>query len=122
MNSTPLYSSVAGLPTPVDSGEAFDLADHLVRHPLDTFCVKVCGNSMSEAGISDGDILIVDKAVEPHPSDIVVAQIEDGFTIKRFTRERGRLRLVPANPDYQPIEINEDARICGVATFCVHRL
>jgi len=121
MPPTTLYSSVfADSPTPVDNGEAFDLADHLVRHPQDTFFVKVSGDSMDEAGISDGDILIVDRSVEPQTSNIVVASIGDGFTVKRF--DRGRLRLVPANPNYTPIEIGEDARICGVVVFAIHPL
>lgn len=123
MNPTALYSSVyAGYPLPVDNGEVFDLADHLIRHPHDTFYVKVSGDSMTEAGISDGDILIVDRSVEPQTSNIVVANVGDGFTVKRFSREQGRLRLVPANPLYQPIDIGEDARICGVAIFAIHPL
>jgi DNA polymerase V len=119
----PLYQSVvAGSPSPVGDGEAFDLAAHLVRHPEQTFYVKVSGESMVDCGIQDGDILIVDKSAEPQASDVVVAQVGDGFTVKRFKREEGRLRLVPANPNYKPIDIDEDARICGVATFAIHRL
>lgn len=123
MNAISLYSSVcAGSPFPVDDGEIFDLAAHLVRNPQDTFYVKVSGDSMTGVGISDGDILVVDRKAEPHLSDIVVAQVDGGFTVKRFNREKGRLRLVPANPDYSPIEIDEDTRICGVAQFSIHRL
>jgi|ERR1051325_3970459 DNA polymerase V len=118
-----LYSSVcAGSPHPIDNGEVFDLAEHLIKHPQDTFYVRVRGNSMDGAGINDGDILIVDRALDPHPSDIVVASTNDGFTVKQFSKERGRLRLLPANPEYKPVEIDEDARICGVAIFAIHRL
>lgn len=123
MKNNPLYQSVcAGSPTPVEDGEAFDLASHLIRRPQDTSYIRVSGNSMQDAGVFDGDILIVDKSLEPHPSDIVIAQIDGGFTVKRFQRENGRLRLVPANPNYSPIDINEDARICGVARFSIHPL
>lgn len=123
MTTTALYSSVcAGSPAPVDDCQVFDLASHLFRHPEQTFCVRVSGQSMAECGIQDGDILIVDKSADPQPSDIVVAQVGDSFTVKQFTRENGRLRLVPANPAYKPIENDEDARICGVATFAIHRL
>lgn len=123
MNTLPLYESVrAGSPSPVEDGDAFDLASHLVRHPEDTFYVKVSGDSMRDAGVNDGDILIIDKSLEPQPSDIVIAQVDGGFTIKEFKREQGRLRLLPVNPDYKPIEINENTRVCGVATFCLHRL
>ena len=123
MNPTPLYSSVcAGSPSPIDDWQDFDLAEHLVRHPQDTFYVRVSGHSMTEAGINDGDLLIVDRTVEPRPSDVVVAQCGDGFTVKRFQRENGHLRLVPTNPNYRPIEPGEEARICGVAVFTIHKL
>lgn len=75
---------------------------------------------MQDAGVFDGDILIVDKSIEPQPSDIVIAQVDGGFTVKKFQRDQGRLRLVPANSNYSPIDINEDARICGVVTFSIH--
>jgi DNA polymerase V len=123
MNPAPIYYSVsAGLPSSVSDGEAFDLANHLIKHPNDTFFVRVNGNSMIDSGIFDGDLLIIDRKAEPKPSDIVVAQVDDGFTVKRFRSEKGRLRLVPANSRYSPIDINEDTRICGVATFAIHRL
>lgn len=112
----------AGSPSPVDDGQIFDMASHLVRHPYDTFYVVVSGDSMIEAGIQHGDILVVDKSLEPKPSDIVVAQTGGGFSVKRFSKDQGRLRLVPANPDYQPIELDEESRICGVATFVIHKL
>jgi DNA polymerase V len=118
-----LFSSVsAGSPSSIDNGEIFDLADHLIKHPNNTFYVTVRGNSMDEAGIHEGDILIVDSTLEAHHSDIVVAQTAEGFTVKRFTQEQGRLRLVPANPEYKAIDTGEDARVCGVATFAIRRL
>lgn len=90
------YSSVcAGSPLTVDDSEFFDLANHLIAHPNSTFCVRVSGESMRDAGIFDGDILIVDKSVDPRPSDIVVAQIGDGFTVKRYVRERGLKNAPP---------------------------
>lgn len=120
---TTLFSSVsAGSPFPIDDGEVFDLAAYLIKHPYSTFFVTVRGDSMTEAGINEGDVLVVDRALEPRLSDVVVARTADGFTVKRFAREQGRLRLVPANPDYNPVEIDDDARICGVATFAIKRL
>lgn len=77
---------------------------------------------MIGSGIEDGDILIVDKSAQPQPSDVVVAQCGDGFTVKRFKRENGALRMVPANPNHKAIEIDEDTRIWGVAVFAIHRL
>lgn len=125
MNPQLLFSAVsAGNPHPTDErGELFDLAGHLIQNPGDTFYVKVAGNSMNESGIFDGDILVVDRAVEPRPQDVVVADAGDGqYTVKQFKRERDRLRLVPSNPAYQPIDITEETRVCGVARFTIHRL
>jgi DNA polymerase V len=118
---TKLYSSVyAGSPQPSDDWQDFDLASHLVSKPADTFYVRVQGDSMAGTGIFDGDILIVDRSREAKQSDVVVAQVEDGYTVKRFQREQGRLRLV--SDKGTPIECGEDVRICGVATFAIHRL
>lgn len=125
MNSAQtLYSYVyAGSPEPLgDDNELFDLVTHLIKNPKDTMFVKVCGDSMVEDKVFDGDILIVDRKAAPYPNSVVVAQTEDGFTVKRFEDESGRLRLVPANPNHSPIEITENTRICGVATFAIHRL
>lgn len=122
MSNAVLYSYVyAGMPAPEsDTGELFDLASHLIKHPKDTMFVKVSGDSMIDRHIYDGDILIVDRKAEPRPSDVVVAQTEDGYTVKTFEREH--LRLVPANPNARSIPITENTRICGVATFTIHKL
>lgn len=121
MNPIRLYSSVcAGSPLPVDDSQEFNLAAYLVRHPQHTFYVRVSGESMIGRQIQDGDILIVDRSAEPQSSDVVVVQVGDGFTVKQFKREQGRLRLVPANPNCKAIEANEDARICGVVRFSIH--
>lgn len=118
-----IYSSVcAGSPFPIDETEDFDLASYLIQHPADTIFVRVIGNSMIESGIYDNDVLIVDKRAEPRPSDVVIAETDNGYTVKKFTRENGCLRLVPSNPEYAPIEISENTRICGVARFSLHRL
>lgn len=123
MTPTALYNSVyAGSPVAIDNSEAFDLAAHLIKHPHDTFCVRVSGESMKDAGIFDGDILIVDRVADAQPNDIVVAQTDEGFTVKRLSRECGHLRLVSANPEYAPVKSSEDTRICGVATFAIHKL
>lgn len=125
MTSRPLFSSVhAGDSHPANEhGEMFDLSYYLMRHPSDTFFVKVTGNSMTGAGIFDGDILIAEKGICPKPSDVVIVETEDGhYTVKHYQKEQGRLRLVPANSAYESIEITEQTRICGVATFNLHKL
>lgn len=123
MISARLYSSAsAGYPAPITEGESFDLATYLIQHPRDTFYVRVNGDSMIDAGIFDGDLLVVDRAVAPRHSDVVIAQVGDGLTVKKFAQEKGQLRLVPSNSEFRPIEITEDTRICGVAKFAIHKL
>jgi len=124
MSSVKLYSYVyAGTSAPLgDGGELFDLATHLIRRPKDTMFVKVSGDSMTEVGIQDGDILIVDRARQPRPHDVVIAQTEDGYTVKTYETQNGQLRLVPANPDHTLVSATENTRICGVATFAIHKL
>lgn len=127
MKLAPLFSSVhAGDSHPANEyGEMFDLGKYLVRQPSNTFFVKVFGHSMNEAGIFNGDILIVEKGVCPKPSDVVIVETEDGcYTVKRFSKEQGGggLRLVPANPAYSSIDVTEQTRICGVAIFNLHKL
>lgn len=114
----------AGFPSPAHdfSETSLDLNSYVVRHPNATFFVRVQGESMREAGIFDGDILVVDKAIEPHDGSIVIACLEDEFTVKRFQRKDGRCALLAENPDFAPIIINGDMtlQIFGVVTHCIH--
>lgn len=118
-----LSTAHAGAPQPADESiELFDLAGHLIQHPEDTFYVRVAGDSMNSAGIFDGDILVVDRALGPQPSDIVVAKIGEEYTVKTFRQQSGRLRLVPSDSTYQSLEITDETQVCGVARFTIHRL
>jgi DNA polymerase V len=120
----PLFSTVsAGNPSPTDeAGENFDVSTYLVRRPEDGFFVEVSGNSMIGRGINHGDILVVDKSREPVSGSVVVARLDDGYTVKTFKPGSGRLRLVPANPSYPTLEPSEDCALVGVATFVIHKL
>jgi DNA polymerase V len=99
----------AGFPSPADDWiEArIDLNRHLVRHPDATFYVRVNGDSMDDE-IRDGDILVVDRACETEDGDIVLVRIANDFTVKRLSLECGKLRLLPANTAYPPIEVTEE--------------
>ena len=99
----------AGFPSPADDHLEgwIDLNQHLIRHPSATFFVRVAGDSMKGAGIHDGDLLIVDRAAEITNGCIVVARIHDEFTLKRIRKDGRRVRLLPENEDYQPIEVEE---------------
>ena len=114
----------AGFPSPADDhiDQKLDL-NSLIKHPLDTFLVKVEGDSMVNAGIQDGDILVVDKAVEPLNNKIVVANINGELTVKRLKIVGTKVYLLAENPNYKSIEINTilDFTIRGVVTIVIHK-
>ncbi len=116
----------AGFPSPaedyVDVG--IDLNDQLIRHPTSTFFLRVSGDSMTGAGIHDGDLLVVDRSLDPRPGRVVVAVLDGGFTLKRLMRDHGRLRLEAANPHYPPLDLQSchDVQIWGVAIHVIHPL
>lgn len=114
----------AGFPNPAQDTEqeGLDLNELIVKHPAATFYMRVEGTSMEGAHIFSGDIVVVDKALEPKSDDIVVAYIEGEFTLKRFRYERDKGYLVPENPDYEVREITaeSDFRVWGVVSYIIH--
>ncbi len=117
ISSLPLLGSVqAGFPTPAEEerlGEvSFD--DLLVRNPQSTYVVKVSGDSMSGAGIQPGDMVVVERGVQPRMGDIVVAQVDGDWTMKRYERRGARVVLVPANPKYKLIVPQRELVLGGV--------
>ena len=119
-------SVAAGFPSPADDyiDSGIDLNEVLIRHPSSTFFLRVSGDSMVEAGIQHGDLLVVDRSLEPRPGLIVVAVLDGSFTLKRLARHRGRLRLEAANSAYPPLELHQcgDVQIWGVAIHVIHPL
>lgn len=115
----------AGFPSPADDfiDKNLDLNEFLIKHPVATYLLKVSGNSMIDAGINSGDILIVDRSLEPTDNKIVVAIIDGEFTLKRFRKIDNKIYLYPENSKYTPIEIKEgmDCQIWGVVTFVIHQ-
>lgn len=116
----------AGFPSPADDHieGRLDLNRHLIKHPAATFFMRVSGDSMIGAGIHSDDILVVDRSLEPADKDIVIALIDGERTVKRLSKKNGVLRLLPENPNYQPIEITADqsVEIWGVVTNVIHAL
>jgi DNA polymerase V len=116
----------AGFPSPADDyvEVGIDLNDQLIRHPTSTFFLRVSGESMLGAGIHDGDLLVVDRSLDPRPGRVVVAVLDGEFTLKRLTQHQGRLRLEAANPAYPPLELHRcgDVQIWGVAIHVIHPL
>jgi len=124
----PLYLDAvsAGFPSPADDyvETALDLNRYLVANPSATFMVRVGGDSMVDAGILDGDVLVVDRSREPMPGRIVVAVLDGELTVKRLCRLQGRIFLTPENTAYRPIEVREDQEltIWGVVTGVIRKL
>jgi len=116
----------AGFPSPAepDAADQLDLNQHLVTHPIATFFVRVFGNSMLGAGIHDGDLLIVDRALMPADNCVVVAILNGEFTVKRLKKTREQIILLPENKSAKPIPIlpDDDFEIWGVATYVIHAL
>jgi len=124
--SSPLFNTLvsAGFPSPADDHieRQLDLNTYLVRHPAATFFVRVAGDSMIGAGIHSGDILIVDRALEPADRKIVIAVVNGELTVKRLQKQGKRWLLAPENTAYKPIlvENGTDLEIWGVVTTVIH--
>ncbi len=116
----------AGFPSPADDfiDKRLDLNEHLIQHPAATFFVRAVGDSMLGAGIHDGDLLIVDRAVEAQVGKTIIAAVHGELTVKRLERKGECLLLVPANPDYPSIDVTdgEGFEIWGVVTYVIHNL
>lgn len=126
-SAVPLYLDAvsAGFPSPADDyvESALDLNEYLVSNPAATFMVRVSGDSMIEAGIHDGDVLVVDRARDPLPGRIVVAVLDGELTVKRLKRQDGCFVLAPENSAYEPIRVGEeqDLSVWGVVSGVVRR-
>lgn len=110
----------------MDERELFHLPDLnavLVRNPPATFAVYAAGDSMQGAGIDDGDLLVVDRSIEPRSGDIVIAAVDGDFTVKRLWREGERVELRPENDRYPVIRPEGEGEwvFFGVVTFVVKR-
>lgn len=123
----PLASSSvqAGFPSPADNHieNQLDLNELLIQHPAATFYVRVEGDSMLNAGIHSGDILVVDRSLNPSNGKIVIAILNGEFTVKRFLLKKNRVVLAAENPAYSdiPISENSDFQVWGVVTFVIHK-
>ena len=100
----------AGFPSPADDflDVNIDLNRHLIKNPSTTFYGRVRGDSMKDAGIHDGDLLIIDKSLEPQNNKIAVCFIDGEFTVKRIRIEKDVIWLVAENKAYEPIRVTED--------------
>lgn len=116
----------AGFPSPADDYmvDSLDFNRDLIRHPEATFYGRVFGDSMVEAGISDGDFAVIDRSLEPHNGDIVVAYVNNEFTIKYLDlthKDEGYIELRPANSQYPTfrVDTNDEFEVWGVVVWTI---
>ena len=118
----------AGFPSPAeDIREKLDLIQLLVRHKASTFFFRVSGVSMVDSGMDEGDIIIVDRAIDPYNNCKAVCYIDGEYTVKRVEMLDGRVRLMPANEQntkYKPIEVQPENQfiIWGVVTYTIKKM
>jgi SOS regulatory protein LexA len=113
----------AGWPSPAEEelADTLSLDEFLIENPAATFMLKVSGDSMTGAGIMPGDLVLVDKGAAPKSGDIVIAEVDNEWTMK-YLRKRGEsVSLIPANPAYKPIKPKDELRIAGVVTAVIRK-
>lgn len=113
----------AGFPSPAEEelADTLSLDELLIQNPQAAFMLRVSGDSMSEAGILPGDMVIVDKGEPPKSGDIVIAEVDGDWTMKYLEKRGNDATLVPANPKYKPIKPVKELRIAGVVTAVVRK-
>lgn len=116
----------AGFPSPADDylRDSLDFNRDLIKNPEATFYGRVSGDSMRDAGINEGDIAVIDRSLQPTDGDVIVAYVNEEFTIKYLDlthKEEDYIELRPANPDYSPIRIDstDNFRVWGVVIWTI---
>ena len=116
----------AGFPSPAQGSfaDSVDLNHELINNPAATFCARVIGNSMIDSGINEGDMLIIDRSIEPHDGDIAVCFIDGDFTVKRILIKDNEMSLVPANRRYPVIRVPKESNfvVWGVVSHIIKKL
>lgn len=113
----------AGWPSPAEEElvDTISLDDYLIENQQATFLLRVSGLSMSGAGIMPGDLVLVERGRIPKPNDIVIARVDDEYTLKRYIKDGGRVVLVPENPEFQSIYPESELMIEGVVVGVVRK-
>ncbi|HEX8653076.1 MAG TPA: translesion error-prone DNA polymerase V autoproteolytic subunit [Pyrinomonadaceae bacterium] len=124
----PLFQATipAGKPESIDEPleGRIDFNKYLIKHPNQTFAVRAAGDSMEDAGINPGDLLVVDRAQEPSPNSVVIVDVDGELTVKRLSKVGKRLWLIPDNKSLRPKEIlgEQKCNIWGVVTYVIKKL
>jgi DNA polymerase V len=118
------YAPKTGFQSPTDDhyDDRINFAKWLLPNPLATIPIKVEGKSMVDSNINSGDILLVDKSLEPKNGDIVLVSINGGFTVRMFWKKQNKIFLLSRNKNYKHIEVTPDMhlKVEGVITFIIH--
>lgn len=116
----------AGFPSPADDhiDLSLDLNRELIKNPASTFFARVSGVSMIDDGIDDGDLLVIDKSVEPFENCLAVAYVDGEFTLKRVHFEKDCAWLMPANKNYKPLKVtaDNDFMIWGIVRYVIKKV
>ena len=123
----PLVEGIqAGFPSPAEdfAEPTLDLNHYVIKNPASTFYARIKGDSMVGANIQDGDIVVIDKSLEPSDGSIAVCFIDGEFTLKRIRSKRGKVWLQPANPDFPAIEVTEENHfvVWGIVTYVIKKM
>lgn len=116
----------AGFPSPADDYASLklDLNRELIKNPASTFYARVSGLSMIDEGINDGDLLVIDKSIEPFNGCLAVCCIDGEFTLKRFEKHKEYALLIPANKEFSPLKVTSENSFCiwGVVTYLIKKV
>jgi DNA polymerase V len=116
----------AGFPSPAADyiEQAIDLNSELVKRPASTFLARVKGDSMRDAGIHEGDILVVDRSLRPENGRTALCWLDGEFTLKRLEVTPTGVRLLPANPAYPAIAVEAESQftVWGIVAYVIHKL
>lgn len=116
----------AGFPSPAEdhASLSLDLNRELIKNPASTFYARVSGLSMIDEGINDGDLLVIDKSIDPYDGCLAVCYIDGEFTLKRFEKHKDHGLLIPANREFRPIRVSEENDFCiwGVVTYLIKKV
>ena len=118
-----LGSIQAGWPNPAEEElvDTLSLDEFLIKHPEQTFMVKVTGDSMIDAGIHEGDLVLVERGRQPKHRDIVIAQVDNDWTMKYYEKAGNNIRLIAANKKYPPIQPKQELKIGGVIVAVIRK-
>ena len=116
----------AGCPSPAQNeyADSIDLNRVLITNPAATFCARVIGNSMVDAGINEGDLLIIDRSIVPHDGNIAVCFIDGDFTVKRLSVREDGVFLTPANAKFPELKVGEESniKVWGVVSHIIKKV